>query len=586
MRAAPTLLAELYTMRTSLHFAAIAAVLAGSLAAQGALGGPCYVSQLGTPLGLGDDQVAANNALGFSFPGPAGAVTSIDISSNGFVWLGSNTNSECCNGDINTFLTGMPRIAAMWMDLYPPGNGDVYFNAIPASGSVPASAVVTWFDVPEIGTSTLQTIQLQMYADGSFSIIYDNRCANTFHDALVGVTQGNGATLNAVDFSAITAGTPHISGTNPTVLELLQSTWDLAGRAFAFVPNGQGGYLVFDRPGCTLANATTFGRGCPLPIAAYEYWVTPSVTDLSNTAIEFTPTGTGYVAIPTTGFFTGYSAGNSFFDDQVLGPFALPFTFSYPGGSTNAIDISSNGFIWLQTGNTNPRCCNGDPVQFLADPASIAALWMDLYPPGGGNIYFDTTPTEVHITWAAVPEYFNGAPQTAQITLRNNGSFRLAYQSVVNGAHDLLVGFSQGLVTVDPGSVDFSAGPVVISGGGSPMALSSQASSRPVIGTTYTMDLDQGNNGAAIGIMVLGLSGYNPGLPLDAIGMTGCELYANLDSLSTVILGGPVTPFGFAIPNNTALAGLPLWAQGASLLATANPLGIATSNGIAMVLGF
>lgn len=574
-------------MRTPRLAVLAAASLTSGLFAQGALSAPCYVGQLGTPLNLGDDQVASNNALGFTFPGPAGPITSIDISSNGFVWLGSNTNPACCNGDIQTFLTDMPRIAVMWTDLYPPGNGDVYFNTFPATPTTPASAVITWDNVPEIGTSNLQTMQLQLFDDGSFSMVFDQRTSNTFHDALIGVTQGLTAVANAIDFSSTSVSSPHNSGTNPTVLELQQSSWDLAGRAYAFVPNGQGGYLVLDRPGCTLAGAVAYGRGCPLPAAAYELFAIPSLIDLSNTAIEFTPTGSGgYVAVPTTGFFTGYTNANSFFDDEVKGPFNLPFTFAFPGGSTNAIDIASNGFIWLSTGNFDSRCCYGNTAQFLADPASIAAVWMDLYPPGGGSIYFDTTPTEAHITWAGVPEFWNGPPQTAQITLRANGSFRLAYQTVSNGSHDLLVGFSQGNVPVDPGSSDFSAGPVIVTGGGGPMLLASQTGSRPVLGTTYGMDIDQGSNNALVGVMVLGTAGYNPGVNLTPFGMTGCELYASLDVLLTVLLAGPVTPFGLPLPNNPALAGYQLFAQGAALSAPANPLGIATSNGMALTVGF
>ena len=100
-------------MRTP-PLAALAVVsLVPALCAQGALGAPCFVTQLGTPLNLGDDQVAPNNALGFTFPGPAGPITSIDISSNGFVWLGSNTDDGCCDGDVPTFLAGMARIAPM-----------------------------------------------------------------------------------------------------------------------------------------------------------------------------------------------------------------------------------------------------------------------------------------------------------------------------------------------------------------------------------------------------------------------------------------------------------------------------------------
>jgi hypothetical protein len=574
-------------MHRHLSSTATAALLVTGLAAQGAVGAPCFVPQLGTALLLGDDQVAQNTALGFTFPGPAGPVTAIDISSNGFVWLGSNTDSGCCNGDPVTFVSDMPRIAVMWTDLYPPGNGDVYFNTFPASGSTPASAVVTWLDCPEIGMPALQTMQLQLFADGSFAMGYDGRCALVNHEGLVGVTEGLGANAHVVDFSAIGSGSPYLSGTNPTILELQSFTWDLAGRSFAFVPSGTGGYIVLDRPSCTLASVGAFGIGCPGRGAGYEVFYPPAVIDLANTAIEFTPLGggSGYLAIPATGFFTGYTNSLVFGDDDVQGPFALPFPFSFPGGSTPAIDIASNGFVWLSNGNFDARCCNADPFAFLSDPASIAAVWMDLDPTSGGSIYFDTVgTTEAHITWVGVPEYGTTTPQTAQITLRSDGSFRLAYQNVANTFHTVLAGFSQGSVAVDPGSADFSNGPVLIQAG-LPLTLAAQPSSLPAIGATCTMDLDQGSNAALVGVIVLGVTGFDPGVDLTPIGMPGCQLYASLDVLSTVLFSGPITSFALPIPNNSGLAGVQVFAQGAALLPGVNPLGLGTSNGLVLTLG-
>src|SRR5262245_26771470 len=107
-----------------------AVVLAAGAAAQSA---PCFESNFGVNIGAGDDTVSYNNALGFSFPGPSGPVTVIDISSNGFVWLGTSllNGPECCSGIASSFTTGNPRVAGYWMDLYPPGapaTGGVFFN--------------------------------------------------------------------------------------------------------------------------------------------------------------------------------------------------------------------------------------------------------------------------------------------------------------------------------------------------------------------------------------------------------------------------------------------------------------------------
>ena len=81
-----------------LHALFASAAATASLLAQSA---PCFDSNLGTNLGLTDDSVSFNRPLGFAFPGPGGNYTSVDISSNGFVWLGTNVNhgDGCCSGD-------------------------------------------------------------------------------------------------------------------------------------------------------------------------------------------------------------------------------------------------------------------------------------------------------------------------------------------------------------------------------------------------------------------------------------------------------------------------------------------------------
>jgi len=563
--------------------AALVALFVSPLLAQA----PCFEASFGTNLQLSDDSVAPANQLGFTFPGPGGAVTAIDISSNGFVWLGSNGNSACCNGDLPTFLSDIARIAPAWMDLNPSTAGAVWFNTFPATPQSLARAVVTWDQVPEYGTITPTfTIQLQMVSDGSFTFLYDS---NVFHNVLIGCTQGGGATANAVDFAAITSTVPHVSGTNPTIHEEQNMAFDLGGSSYQFFPLGNGGYLVVDRPNCALANTRPFGRGCPSPAVAYELFPFTTPIDLSNTAIDFLGNpSSGYTAIPAVGFFTGYTNSIPTGDDIVTGPFTLPFPFAFPGGVTNAIDISSNGFIWLSTGNSNSRCCTGDPTQFVNDPASIAVLWEDLNPFVGGNIYFDVDPsnTAVHITWAAVPEYYNGGLCTAQITLRNDGSFRLSWQSVVNQNHDCLVGFSQGNGVIDPGSIDFSASlPFTMGGGGIPVSLGAQAGSRPVLGTNFVMEVGSFPAGSAFGIMVMGLNRMLPPVGLASFGMPGCDQNVSIDATRFFTLAGNPAPFVFGVPNNPGFTGVLLQAQALVVSPGVNALGALTSNGLELKFG-
>jgi len=579
-------------MRTVFSIAAAVAACSLPLLAQGALTAPCFEPVFGTNLNLGDDQVSPPQALGFSFPGPGGVVTTtIGVSSNGFVWLDNSVDPGCCDGSEAKFLSRGPRIAPLWTDLDPSSAGAVWFRAEPASGALPARAIVTWDDVPEYQGAASQTAQLQLFADGSMLFFYDPNVFLLGHAALAGVTSGNGAANNFIDVSA-TANGPHDSGALPSAYEVMPLfQFDLAATSWTFVPNGQGGYLVAAKANCAFGLAQPFGIGCPEPATFYERFVVGQTLDVANSALEFFPAGNGgYLSAPVPGFFQGYTNQIALGDEQTSGPLALPFSFAYPGGATTAIEIASNGFVWLQAGNTDPRCCDGNPTRFIGDPTSIAGLWMDLDPfaaPLNGGVFFDVVgTTEAHITWVDVPEVFLPGGNTFQITLRNDGSFRLSWGNLTSVAHDVLVGFAQGNGNVDPGSRDLTAGPFTTGIGGVPLRLTSQFGSRPRLGSTYTMEVDQPPAGSLLGVMVFGFVTIPGGFDLTPLGIDGCRLYTTLDTLVPFPLAGSVTPYAFVVPSSPALMGVGFSAQAATVTPAQNPLGLATSNGMAITLGF
>lgn len=88
-------------------------------------------------LNLGDDAVAAVS-LPAPFPHASGSATSLTVSSNGFVFLGSSSNAAP-SPSAGAFLSDLPRIAAAWADLDPSTGGAVYAdnNAAAASSSSP-----------------------------------------------------------------------------------------------------------------------------------------------------------------------------------------------------------------------------------------------------------------------------------------------------------------------------------------------------------------------------------------------------------------------------------------------------------------
>ena len=91
------------------------------------------------------------------------------------------------------------------------------------------------------------TAQVQLLATGEIVIFQDPGNTNSIHDMLMGVTQGNGAPPNPVDFSAI-GSVPVVTGSNGTAYEEWPiGALDVAGRSFQFIPNGSGGYIVLER---------------------------------------------------------------------------------------------------------------------------------------------------------------------------------------------------------------------------------------------------------------------------------------------------------------------------------------------------
>lgn len=89
-----------------------------------------------------------------------------------------------------------------------------------------------------------------------------------------------------------------------------------------------------------------------------------------------------------------------------------------------------------------------------------------------------------------------------------------------------------------------------------------------------------------VGLFGFGTVGLNPGIDLTGAGMPGCFGYTSLDIglfTGSLVAGGSST-MPLAIPNNPALGGFTLAAQGVSF-SLATPLGLAASNGLTLLLG-
>lgn len=160
---------------------------------------PQWFTPTSANLGLGDDTVSAPLPLGFAFPYPGGSTTDVQMSSNGFVRLVAGGNSECCAGNVQLFLDGLPRFSGSWCDLNPAAGGSTHFDVDPANGA----AYVTWLGVPEYGLGSTQTFQVAFFASGMVELRFGN-CAPLTRQVLTGWTPGGGAKdPGSTDLSAL-----------------------------------------------------------------------------------------------------------------------------------------------------------------------------------------------------------------------------------------------------------------------------------------------------------------------------------------------------------------------------------------------
>lgn len=552
---------------------------------------PCFDSAPGTDLGLGDEMVAVSQPLGFVFPGPAGPVSSVSVSSNGFVWLGNNPATGCCHGDSAAFLAQGARIAIAWTDLAP---GTVQMRTVAASSGRPARAVITWNLVVENGQNVPFTAQLQLASDGSIAMSWSDSIRVQQHTMLVGITGGGAPGFSATDLSATLAGAALDSGSAPICFEAFANDrFDLAGRTLAFAPNGQGGYLVTEQIRCRTASFASLGRGCPSRPAVYERFA-PGALDLANRALRFAPNGSGgYVVTSAPGTPDLAVLHNVVLTsgDQVARSLPLGFAFPHGGSHVAQIDVSSNGCVYLVPG-TIADARGGEPSlqRFFAESPSIAALWTDLEPAAAGAVFCDAPVGggRCFVTWYQLREAGSVLPPSVvQLVLEASGCWELRYGAVQSAAMAAIVGYSAGNGTQDPGSADLGTAAGLDTGpAGQPVVLAPASGQRPAIGTAFSLDVRGIPVGSWLGVLVLGVP---PQLSVDlaAIGMPGCPLHVALvssASRSFLPLGAQAT-IPLQIPLQPSLIGVTLIAQAAVDAASLNAAGLAVSNGGAVSIG-
>ena len=570
--------------------AAIAALLAVSAGAQV----PCWETSFGNNLTLGDDAYSIALPLGFTFTFNGIAYTDVVVCSNGYLWLGPAAPAGLVPDYSPTeakLSSEGPRIAPLWLDFNPAasGSGNVWFNTFPANGSTPARAVATWDHVFEYQRTVPLSMQLTMTSTGDVYVHFDSNMAVVqggfgSNNHVIGTSSGT-SVVNPVNFSAL----PIVTATDPTLYQTIaRGVFPLVGKDLQFAANGAGGFTVTERVNCGAGAFLTYGSGCPRGMSTYEIWNAAGGFDLANQSLHFISTGAGgYAVIAGPGFDTSYSSPVAMGDDTLVLGQALGFGFPYAGGSHAAVDLSSNGMVYMSGGSHN--AVNGYPTAatLLGDARPIIAfLWQDLDLSTGGQAYWDVSPGVAMFSIVGAPYWQLGGSNDAQLKLFASGDIVMSWRTAASTAGGpCMVGISEGNNAPDFGPTDWSASlPLFISAAGTlPLTLAALPGSRPGLGLTFTMQLSNIPPATGLGAMILSFTRTN--LDLTFLGMAGCHDYVGLDSTFVLVIGGPTVNFGFGIPNATSYLGLRVYAQGGTFSSGFNSLGVIASNGGELHIG-
>lgn len=378
-------------------------------------------------------------------------------------------------------------------------------------------------------------------------------------------------------------------GTNATRLSNWLDPINTGATTMPTRPVGGGG-------GGTVATATSYGTGCYTSYASFAQTFAGGTIDLAGTAsvanvIRMQPLvgAPGYtVQAGANAWYTPVAANLALADDAVSAALTLPFTFSFPGGSTTQVRMCSNGFIWLNGASTGAEYQPTSALLVGGGASRLAPIWMDLNPAAGGTCHFDVAPgnAAVYLTWNAVPHFNSTAGNSVQLALFPNGVVEYRYRVLGSQTAACVVGWGRAGSAVPPDR-DLSAANLPFQVSSDLAGLTFTGVNRPLLGATQQCALTNvPNPTSSVGLVLLGMSSIAAGQDLAAIGAPGCFLYNPGTVIQTLFPLGASTTWSFAIPNTPALSGTHVYAQGAALIPPGtNAFGALTSNGVDLLIG-
>ena len=150
--------------------------------------------------------------------------------------------------------------------------------------------------------------------------------------------------------------------------------------------------------------------------------------------------------------------------DDASATITLSNPFTMPDGTAvTQLDVDTNGRVFPAGADTPDF--SESITELLGGPTSICPYWDDLVveTSGRSGVYFNTIAGLDVITWNDVRQFGGTNLFTMQLQLLPTGNFFVLYDSRVD-ADEPLVGLSAGIGNADPGSSDYTAGPIATAG--------------------------------------------------------------------------------------------------------------------------
>jgi hypothetical protein len=420
------------------------------------------------------------------------------------------------------------------------------------------------------------------YSTGASGTLVVETCSQAAWDTALQVFSGSCASLTSVACNDDTCSLQsRVSvGIAPGTYFIRVGGYNGATGTFSLNVSGPGGIL---------ASSTPFGPGCYRLSKAYYESFASAAFDLGGTAMRLARTDGYYVAQPGGAYVapSGSAQVLSLSDDGAASV-ALGGTFSYPGGTTTSLEVCANGFVSVAAGNGTAYTPSA--AGWLGSAQPRWGTWHDFNPSatGSGKVKFERVGQVAYVTWDGVYSYGTTAANTWQLQFDlATGDVTYVWQTMVASGNGWLVGHAGAAPNDDLGSLDISAAlPGTFRTGPENTQPLQLSSTLPVLGTTLTLTTAQFPPSSLLGVQILSLVRYDPGVDLAVVGMPGCVLHANLDLLAALFPVAGQATYGWQVPNDPGSLGLQLTAQSAAFVTGLNAFGMNASNGVALTVGF